>query len=44
VYDPVAYARAYHGQPNSIFKNGYALTDAAIQNKYGTGDTSAVGK
>lgn len=44
VYDPVAYARAYHGQPNSVFKNGYALTDAAIQNKYGTGDTSAVGK
>lgn len=35
VYDPVAYARAYHGQPNSVFKNGYALTDAAIQNKYG---------
>ena len=44
VYDPVAYARAYHGQPNSVFKNGYALTDAAIQNKYGTSDKSAVGK
>ena len=35
VYDPVAYARAYHGKPNSVFKNGYTLTDAAIQNKYG---------
>ena len=35
VYDPVAYARAYHGKPNSALKNGYALTDAAIQNKYG---------
>lgn len=44
VYDPVAYARAYHGQPNSVFKNGYALTDAAIQNKYGASDKSAVGK
>lgn len=44
IYDPVAYARAYHGQPNSVFKNGYALTDAAIQNKYGASDKSAVGK
>ena len=44
VYDPVAYARANHGHPNSVFKNGYALTDAAIQNKYGTSDKSAVGK
>ena len=35
VYDPAAYARAYHGQSNSLFKNGYTLTDAAIQNKYG---------
>lgn len=43
VYDPVAYARAYHGR-NPLFKNEQALSDMAIQNKYGTGDTSAVGK
>lgn len=46
VYDPVAYARAYHGKKTSSIPHGYDLTNAAILNKYrgSNQDRSAVGK